>query len=69
MSKPPCPQLDAVLSAAGGALPDELGRHAAGCPECADALLVQGFLVAGAARKRRSAAQTGRNVQFAALVE
>jgi hypothetical protein len=50
MSKPPCPQLDAVLSAAGGALPDELGRHAAGCPECADALLVQGFLVAGAAR-------------------
>jgi hypothetical protein len=50
MNPLPCPQLNAVSSAAGGALPVELERHAADCPECADALLVQSFLGAGAAR-------------------
>ncbi|HLX10327.1 MAG TPA: hypothetical protein VKY89_20940 [Thermoanaerobaculia bacterium] len=50
MRPPPCPHLDDLARAAGGPLPEALARHAAGCPECADARLVHGFLRAGAAR-------------------
>ncbi len=50
MRPPPCPHLDDIARAGGGPLPAALARHASGCPECADARLVDGLLRAGAAR-------------------